>query len=91
MNKKDILTDYLENNDISVCCMQETEVPANFPAETLSCNNYVCELEQSYGKRRAGIFLRAGIEYQRRTDLEEKDCHIVIVDKECTSAFFVAT
>ena len=43
--KKDIVTEYLKASDISVCCLLETEVPTNFPASVLNCNNYGLELE----------------------------------------------
>ena len=80
VNKKDIVTEYLKSNDISVCCMQETEIPNNYPLNILNCNNYNLEIESSDAKRRTGIYLRANISYTRRRDLETNNLHIVIVD-----------
>ena len=39
-NKKDIVTDLLHRNNINVCCLQETEVPKNFPERVLDCGGY---------------------------------------------------
>ena len=34
INKKDAVTDYLKSKNIAVCCIQETEIPCNYPEET---------------------------------------------------------
>ena len=83
-NKKDTVTDYLKANGISICCLQETEIPANYPENILNYNDYVLELESSASKKRAGIYLEKNIVYKRRGDLEKNNCHIVIVDVTCT-------
>ena len=57
-NKKDIVTEYLKTSDISVCCLQETEVSNNFPTNILNCNNYTLELECSDEKQRTGIYVK---------------------------------
>ena len=44
-NKKDMITDCLKNKNIDVCCLQETEIPMNFPEEVLNVGDYVLELE----------------------------------------------
>ena len=46
-NKKDMITDSLKTFNISVCCMQETEVLNDFPEDQLNYNGYTLELEQS--------------------------------------------
>ena len=79
-NKKDIVTDYLTRNDISICCMQETEVPSNYSLSVLNCNGYCLELEKSSDKMRVGVYLHKDMIYKRRVDLEEIDTHIVIID-----------
>ena len=55
----DVVTDYLKTNDISVCCLQETDIPINYPEEILNCNDFVLELEtcDSNYKKRAAIYL----------------------------------
>ena len=44
-NKKDLVTEALFRNNNSACCLQETEIPMNFPEEILNCNDYLLELE----------------------------------------------
>ena len=79
-NKKDIVTQYLQENKIAICCLQETEVPVNYPENTLNCNGFVLELESNEEKKRAGIYILQGTNYKRRLDLEMKGHHIVIID-----------
>ncbi len=79
-NKKDIVTDYLKLNNVNVCCLQETEVQADFPESLLSTGGFSLELELNDNKKRAGIYIRNDVKYVRRTDLECKNFHIVICD-----------
>ena len=44
-NKKDIVTSYLKLNNVDVCCLQETEIPDNFPENVLNTGGYNLELE----------------------------------------------
>ena len=46
-NKKDLVCDYLAVNEVGIRCLQETDIPMNFPEDILNCNNYVLELEQN--------------------------------------------
>ena len=79
-NKKDYVSHILETNKLDVCCLQECEVTLNINEPTLSTKNYKLELELNDYKKRVGIYINNNIEYKRRTDLEEKNNHIVIVD-----------
>ena len=84
-NKKDTVTDLLRQNNINICCPQETEVSLNFPEKVLNVGGYNLELETNTVKKRAGIYLKndvnyGAVNYIRRSDLEKPDFHIVIVD-----------
>ena len=79
-NKRDIVTQTLSNSNISACCVQETEIPMNYPEDILNCNDYNLELEINNLKKRTGIYLRKNVKYLRRKDLEIQNCHIVIID-----------
>ena len=57
LNKKDLILDELNNNQIDVCCMQETELENNLPTNILSSPNYRFEPEKSTGKKRVGLFI----------------------------------
>ena len=80
VSKKDIVTDTLRKNYIKICCLQETEVPQNFPEILLNCGGYTLELELNSDKKRAGIYLKNDMKYIRRFDLEKEDFHIVVID-----------
>ena len=82
-NKKDIVTSYLKLNNLDLCCLQETEIPNNFPENFLSTGGYNLELKLNDCKKRAGIYIRCDIKYKRRKDLEIKNHHLVIVDLLC--------
>ena len=53
-NKKDIVMDYLKLNKVNICCLQETEVPLNFPEHVLNTGDYNLELELNDVKKRVG-------------------------------------
>ena len=50
-NKKDIITSYLKLNNVDLCCLQETEMPNNFPENVLSTGGCNLELELNDGKK----------------------------------------
>ena len=82
-NKKDIVTETLTRKNVSICCLQETEIPTGFPENVLNCGGYNIELESNDSKKRAGIYIRRDVRYKRRHDLEEPNYHIVIIDVVC--------
>ena len=79
-NKKELITDYLKSKNIKIYCLQETEIPLNYPENILNHNDYLLELEQNDDKKRVGIYISKDIKFKRRADLEKKNCHIVIID-----------
>ena len=82
-NKKDIVTNYLNDNKIDLCCLQETEVQMGFPEKILNCNGYNLELELNVEKKRVGIYITSSLNYIRRQELEKTGFHVVIVDVIC--------
>ena len=79
-NKKDTVIDHLIENKIDICALQETEIPMNYPENTLNFKNYNLELESNTVKKRVGIYVNTKINYTRRTDLETEDLHLIIID-----------
>ena len=61
----------------SVCGLQEIELEKDFPENLLNCGGYNLEVELNTGKRRAGIYIKNGVQYKRRTDLETENCHVL--------------
>ena len=66
--------------NVKICCLQETKIPVGFPEEILSFGGYNLELEISNSKKRVGTYLKSDVNYIRRNNLEIKNSHIVIVD-----------
>ena len=69
-NKKDIVLDYLKENEIDICCLQETELTIDYPINILSDREYLFESEMNNGKSRVGVYVHKRINYLRRKDLE---------------------
>ena len=50
-NKRDMVTDILNQNNVSVCCLQETEIPSGYPEDILNCGGFNLELETNNNKK----------------------------------------
>jgi endonuclease/exonuclease/phosphatase family metal-dependent hydrolase len=79
-NKKDLVKQIILDEKIDIMCVQETELSSNLDHSLLSFPGYIYESEKSNIKARVGLFIRSGLKYVRRLDLEEVDCHVMIVD-----------
>ena len=79
-NKKEEVKRLIINNDIDILCMQETEIPADFPVEMLTFKGYNYENEHNIVKSRCGIYISNKIPYVRRTELEVQGIHAIIID-----------
>ena len=79
-NKKEEVKRLILNNDIDILCMQETEIPADFPVELLTFKGYNYENEHNIVKSRCGIYISNKISYVRRTELEAQGIHAIIID-----------
>ena len=79
-NKKDYVYDTLSENNIDICAIQEVEIETNYPSELLSNKNYKLEIELSSKKARCAIAIKNEVNYVRRTDLEEIDTSLIIID-----------
>ena len=77
-NKVFQLGEKLNEIEIYISCVQETEVMNGFPERILDCNSYKIKLEKLNTKKRVGVYFKQNIEYVRRDDLEQNDLHIVI-------------
>ena len=69
-------------NNIKILCLQEVEVENNLDPKLLSLKNFQFELETNSVKSRTGIFIANEVPYRRRSNLEGKDSHKVIIDIE---------
>ena len=72
----------LEEYEIDILSMQETEIDNKLNHEELSNANYNLELETNSVKSRVGYYISKSVSYVRRFDLEGTDSNIIIVDLE---------
>ena len=72
----------LEENEIDVLCMQETEIMNDINHNELNISGYRLEIEQNYNKSRVGFYVSKTLSYVRRTDLEGVDSNLIIIDLE---------
>ena len=79
-NKKEAVKRLIIENDIDIMCMQETEVPVDFPTDLLTFKGYLYENESNQFKSRCGMLISNKISYTRRTDLEIVNMHVMIID-----------
>ena len=79
-NKKEEVKRLILNNDIDILCMQETEIPADFPVELLTFKGYNYENEYNIVKSRCGIYISNKISFVHRTELEVQGIHAIIID-----------
>jgi hypothetical protein len=79
-NKKDLVLNELDLNNIDVCGLQETEIGKDYPIDILGNNKYEFEAELNDTKKRVGMYISKKLNYKRRFDLEKMNCHLIIVD-----------
>ena len=81
-NKKLLVKKLLEENDIDILCMQETQVRKDIDHKELNISKFLLELESNTKKSRIGVYISKTINYVRRTDLEGLDSNLIIIDLE---------
>ncbi len=81
-SKKDLVKNYILDNKIDICCVQETEIDTNFDVRLLTFPGYSIEVENNDFKRRVAIYISNRLSYTRRPELEQINNHLVIIDLE---------
>ena len=79
-NKKEQVEKLIIDNKIEILCLQETEIPVNYPIDLLTFRGYNYENENNQFKSRCGIYVSNNITYLRRNDLESINMHVMIID-----------
>ena len=79
-NKKDMIARLIQEEEIDILCLQETEIQAGFNTNLLTFRGFNYENEQNDLKSRCGIYVSNKISYVRRSDLETNGLHSVIID-----------
>ena len=78
--KKEDVKDIVQRNEIDILCLQEVEVEFGFNSSLLEFGGYSLEVETNSLKSRTAIYIKNGIRYNRRYDLEGNNSHLVIID-----------
>ena len=79
-NKKETVKKLIIDNEIEILCLQETEIPINYPIDLLTFRGYSFENENNQFKSRCGIYVSDKLSYLRRYDLEIINMHVMIID-----------
>ena len=79
-SKKEDVKELILGNQIDILCLQEVEVETGYDSALLEFRGYNFEVEKNTLKSRSAIYIRNGISYNRRIDLEGTNSHIVIID-----------
>ena len=77
MNKKDVVSNMITDNKIDICCLQETDIPVEYNHELLSFKGYNLIVEKNEVKSRLGFYIKDGIDYTRRCELEVLNSGII--------------
>ena len=80
INKKDHVLSTLKHEEIDICLAQEVEIKKDYDLQLLSDLTYKIEVEVATCKSRNATFIKNGINYERRLDLEGINNHLVIID-----------
>ena len=55
-NKKDLVNETLLNENIDICCVQETDIVKDYPEGLLTFPGFSLELEKNDVKTRVGVY-----------------------------------
>ena len=79
-NKKDLVSKTIVENEIDVCVMQEIDIAPGYDTNLLTFNGYNLLTENSEVKQRLGMYIKNGVDYSRKDELEGLGNGLIIVD-----------
>ena len=80
LHKIDYVKRCLKLHNIDVLNLQETDIKADVPLQTLHIPGYTIEVESNKNKRRVATYVSNKLKYRRRQDLETQDNHLIIIE-----------
>ena len=83
-NKKNIVKNYILGESIDICCMQEVDIPRDYPNELLSFPGYNIEVETNETKSRVATYIKDNIKYIVNKNLEGTNSNLQIIDIDQT-------
>ena len=69
----------MRKNEIDIMCIQEAEITDHEDHSQIEINGYTSEIEKSIGKRRSMIYIKNTIQYERHTEREKTDTHVILL------------
>ena len=90
-SKKDLVKHYIIENNIAICCLQETDLDPKLNENLLTFPGYSIEVERNDVKKRVAIYVSNQLDYKRRDDLEGSNNHLVIIDLLGTTLLRIIT
>ena len=79
-NKTDLVINELRRLNISICCLQEVELPYDYPKDNLATKDFKIKVETNALKAITAIYIKDNIEYTRMNNIEEPGLGIIILD-----------
>ena len=83
--KRDIVSQMLRDQLIDICVLQEIDILPGYDIKLIAFKGFNIEIENNNFKARTGIYLRNGLDYSRKTELEGVNSGLVIVDVKLKS------
>ena len=63
VHKKNTVKNYVLEKNVDICCMQEVDIPINFPGDLMSFPGYKIEIENNNLKSRVATYIKNSIKY----------------------------
>ena len=79
IRKLDFIRRLLQQNQIDIIFLQETEITMDYDLSLLNIEDYYLEIEKSE-TRRTCAYVKRTLNYKRRLDFEENDMHLICLD-----------
>ena len=88
-NKKEYVYQTLNCENIDLCLFQEAKIEKDLNVNLLSSKNYCLEVECVSNKARCAVAIKNNLSYTRRTDLEDSDLGIMVIDINDTTNYCI--
>ena len=90
-HKKDYVRTLLNENELDVLALQETELTPDVNEKNLMIRNYSIEVEKNDKKKRVAIYIKNTVHYKRREEFEGENLHLIILDFETSPPVRIIT
>jgi hypothetical protein len=76
-----LIENFITENKIDILCLQEAEIPEDYNIDLYKIKGYEIETETTLPRqtKRTSMYIRSGIKYKRRHELERPESHIIII------------